>query len=278
MRLLRAVGFLLLSLSWGALGVAPVSAAEPTTIKVGISVGAQEQIFKVVQQEAARLGLKIQLVVFNDYNLPNSALNDGDINANAFQHQPFLDAQVRARGYDLVSVAKTITAPIGIYSRRFHSLAALPDGATIGIPNDPSNENRALLLLQSKGLITINPAAAQKFQATVENVTGNPHHYKLKELEAAQLPRSLDEVDAAIINDDYVVSSGIDVAHERIGQESPDSPYANVIAVRRVDRDKPWVKTLVRAYQSQAVYDDIEKNFHGTLVPAFTVAKSHAAN
>ncbi|MBW8717373.1 MAG: metal ABC transporter substrate-binding protein, partial [Variovorax paradoxus] len=172
------------------------------TVKVGISVGSAEQVFEVVKKVAAKDGLNIQLVVFNDYQLPNAALASGDLDANAFQHQPFLDNQNKARGFDIVPVGLTITAPLGFYSRKIKSIDQLPDGAAVGIQNDPSNGNRALLLLQSAGLITLKPEAVKNNTATPLDVVSNPKKLKLVPLDAAQLPRSLDDLAIAAINND----------------------------------------------------------------------------
>lgn len=179
------------------------------TVKVGISVGSAEQVFEVVKKVAAKDGLNIQLVVFNDYQLPNAALASGDLDANAFQHQPFLDNQNRARGFDIVPVGLTITAPLGFYSRKIKTIDQLPDGAAVGIQNDPSNGNRALLLLQSAGLITLKPEAVKNNTATPLDVVSNPKKLKLVPLDAAQLPRSLDDLAIAAINNDYAEKAGL---------------------------------------------------------------------
>ena len=240
-----------------------------TTITVGISVGSAEKIFDVVKKVAARDGLEIKLIKFNDYQLPNAALNNGDLDANAFQHKPFLDNQIKARGFDIVPVGLTVTAPLGFYSRKVKALDALPEGATVGIQNDPSNGNRALLLLQSYKLITLKPEAVQKNTATPLDVVENPRKLKLVALDAAQLPRSLDDLTAASINNDYAEQAGLVPARDAIGREAPDGPYANLIAVRRQDQDQPWVKKLVAAYQSPEVRTFIQNEFKGSLVPAF---------
>ncbi len=240
-----------------------------TAIKVGVSVGNGEQIFEVVKKVAAKDGLNIQVVVFNDYQLPNAALASGDLDANAFQHQPFLDNQNKARGFDIVPVGLTITAPLGFYSRKIKSIDQLPDGASVGIQNDPSNGNRALLLLQTAGLITLKPDAVKNNNATPLDVVSNPKKLKLVALDAAQLPRSLDDLAIAAINNDYAEKAGLSLAKDAVIKEAPKSPYANLIAVRRADKDKPWAKRLVAAYQSAEVKSFIETQFKGSLVPAF---------
>jgi D-methionine transport system substrate-binding protein len=248
---------------------APAHAQDKTRIKVGISVGNAEQIFEVVKKVAARDGLTVDVVVFNDYQLPNAALAAGDLDANAFQHQPFLDNQIKSRGFDIVPVGLTITAPLGFYSRKLKSIDALPEGAAVGIQNDPSNGNRSLLLLQSAGLITLKPEAVKSNTATPLDVVSNPKKIKLVALDAAQLPRSLDDLTIASINNDYAEKSGLSFNKDAILKESAKGPYANLIAVRRVDQDKPWAKKLVAAYQSAEVKQFIETKFNGALIPAF---------
>lgn len=252
-----------------ALGSATGHAQDKSSIKVGISVGNAEKIFEVVKKVAARDGLDVQVIVFNDYQLPNAALAAGDLDANAFQHQPFLDNQIKARGFDIVPVGLTITAPLGFYSRKIKTAGELPDGASVGIQNDPSNGNRALLLLQSAGLITLKPEAVQNNTATPLDVVSNPKKLKLVPLDAAQLPRSLDDLTIASINNDYAEKAGLSFSKDSVIKESPQGPYANLIAVRRADKDKPWTKKLVAAYQSPEVKQYIEKQFNGSLIPAF---------
>lgn len=247
----------------------PALAADKQTIKVGISVGSAEQIFQVVKRVAKREGLNIDVVVFNDYQLPNAALAAGDLNANAFQHKPFLDAQIKAHGYDIVPVGLTVTAPLGFYSHKIKALQDLPVGASVGIQNDPSNENRALLVLQAYKLITLKPQAVASNTATPQDIVSNPRKLKLVELDAAQLPRSLDDLTAASINNDFAEKAGLVPARDAIGREAPDGPYANLIAVRRADKDQPWVKKLVAAYQSPEVRSYINTEFKGSLIPAF---------
>lgn len=246
-----------------------VHAQEKKTLKVGVSVGSGEQIFEVVRKVAARDGLAIDVVVFNDYQLPNAALAAGDLDANAFQHQPFLDNQNRSRGFDIVPVGLTITAPLGFYSRKIRSIDALPDGATVGIQNDPSNGNRALLLLQEAKLITLKPEAVKNNTATPLDVVANPKKLRLVALDAAQLPRSLDDLTIASINNDYAGKAGLTLDKDSVIRELPKGPYANIIAVRRADKDKPWAQQLVKAYQSAEVRTFIETKFKGALVPAF---------
>ncbi|WP_034297020.1 MetQ/NlpA family ABC transporter substrate-binding protein [Herbaspirillum sp. RV1423] len=253
-----------------ALSLNTASAQDKTKIKVGVSVGNAEQTFEVVKKVAARDGLDIQIVTFSDYLQPNEALAAGDLDANAFQHKPFLDSQIKARGYKIVPVGLTITAPLGIYSKKYKSVDQLPQGASIGIQNDPSNGNRALLLLQKYGLIKLKPGVGENgVNATPLDIIENPKKLKLVELDAAQLPRSLDDLAAASINNDYAEKAGLSLKRDTIAVEDAKSRYANLIATRTEDKDKPWVKKLVKAYQSPEVRSFIETEFKGSLVPAF---------
>ena len=239
-------------------------------IKVGISGGSAEQIFEVVKKVAAKDGLELQLITFNDYLQPNEALAAGDLDANAFQHLPFLESQIKSRGYKIVPVGLTITAPLGIYSRKYKSIDQLPQGARIGIQNDPSNGNRALLLLQHAGLIKLKPGVGDNgINATPLDIIDNPKKLKLIELDAAELPRSLDDLAAASINNDYAVQAGLSLQCDTIAVEEAKGRYANLIAPRVEDKDKAWVKRLVKAYQSEEVRKFIETQFKGSLVPAF---------
>jgi len=237
------------------------------TIKVGVTGGPHAQVMEVVKQLAAKNGLNIKIVEFADYVQPNAALASGDLDANSYQHAPYLDAQVKDRGYKLIKIADTVTFPMGIYSKKFKSLAQLPVGARIAVPNDPTNGGRVLLVLQDKGLIKLKPEAGLK--ATPLDVIENPKKLKFVELDAAQLPRSLDDLTIAAINNDYAGKAGLSLDKDAVIKEAAKGPYANIIAVRRADKDKPWAKRLVAAYQSPEVKSFIETQFKGSLVPAF---------
>ena len=255
----------------GGLGSASAQdAPAKSKIKVGISAGNQEQIFDVVKKVAARDGLTIDVVVFNDYLQPNEALASGDLDANAFQHKPFLDSQIKTRGYRIVPVGLTITAPLGIYSKKFHSIDQLPEGARIGIQNDPSNGNRALLLLQKAGLIKLKAGVGQNgVNATPLDVVENPRKLRLVELDAAQLPRALPDLAAASINNDYAYQAGLSLQKDTIAIEDARGPYANLIATRPQDKEKPWVARLVKAYQSEEVRKFVQTEFKGAVIPGF---------
>nr|WP_321506705.1 MetQ/NlpA family ABC transporter substrate-binding protein [uncultured Celeribacter sp.] len=243
------------------------TAAMAEDIKVGVSPGEHAEIMEEVAKVAEPMGLDIDVVEFSDYVVPNQALADGDIEANSFQHVPYLDNQMKDRGFELVVVGNTITTPMGLYSDKITDPATLEEGATIGIPNDPTNGGRALLVLQQLGLITLDPEAGLK--PTILDVTGNPKDLKFKELDAAQLPRSLADLDAAMINTNYAIASGLNPKTDSIAMESADNPYVNVIVVRKGDEDQPWVETLVEAYHSDEVKKFIEDSYHGTVLTSW---------
>jgi D-methionine transport system substrate-binding protein len=265
------VKLLLAATTGAALVMSTGACAQDKPIKVGVIAGPDSQTWQVVKKVAKRKeGLDIEVVEFNDYVQPNAALDAGDLDANAFQHQPYLDSQIRQRGYKIVNVGLTYISPLGIYAKKLKSLKDLPQGAKVSLPNDPSNENRALLLLQTQGVIKLKAGAgANGSNATPLDIESNPKKIKLVELDAAQLPRSLDDVDAAAINTNYALSAGLQPVKDAIAREDVHSPYANLIAVRTQDKNKPWVKKLVAAYQSPEVRQFIDKEFKGAVVPSF---------
>ena len=244
--------------------------ADEKVIKVGTISGPDAQIWQVVQKVAKREGLNVKVIEFNDYIQPNAALDAGDLDANSFQHQPYLDSQVKQRGYNIVNAGLTYISPLGVYSKKLKSLKDLPQGAKVAVPNDPSNENRALLLLQSQGVIKLKAGAGTNGNnATALDVADNPKKIKLVELDAAQLPRTLADVDAAAINTNFALAAGLQPTKDAIALEDVHSPYANLIAVRAKDKDQPWVKKLVAAYQSEDVRQFLKSEFKGSVVPSF---------
>jgi D-methionine transport system substrate-binding protein len=233
-------------------------------IRVGVTAGPHAQILEVAAKVAAREALDIRIIEFSDYIQPNAALSQGDLDANSYQHQPFLDQQVKDRGYKIVSIAQTVVFPIGVYSRKYKTLSELPSGAKVALPNDPTNGGRVLLLLQRDGVIKLRPEAG--LRATPVDVIENPKRLRLLELDAAQLPRSLDDVDAAAVNTNFAIQAGLSPTRDAVAIESADSPYANVIAVRERDREKPEFATLARAYRSPEVKAFIQDTFKGAVV------------
>ncbi|HZB61569.1 MAG TPA: MetQ/NlpA family ABC transporter substrate-binding protein [Microvirga sp.] len=243
------------------------AAAQTQTIRIGVTPGPHAQILEAVKPLAAQKGLDIKLIEFSDYVVPNAALAAGDIEANSFQNQPYLDNQKADRGFKLETAALTVNFPIGVYSKKHKSFEALPNGATISIPNDPTNGGRALLVLQDKGLIKLKDNVGYK--PTPLDITDNPKKIKFVEIEAAQAPRVLDDVDAAVINTNYATQAGLDPVKDPIARENPKGPYVNLIAVRSEDKDKPWVKALVEAYRSPEVKKFVEEKFKGSVLTSW---------
>ena len=248
-----------------------IGAASPAfadeSIKVGVTGGPHAQLMDVVKTVAAKSGLNIKIVEFSDYVQPNAALAGGDLDANSYQHDPYLQAQVKDRGYRLIRIADTVTFPMGIYSKKIRTLAELPNGAKIAVPNDPTNGGRALLLLQKQGLIKLRADAGLK--ATPLDIVENPKKLKIVELDAAQIPRSLGDVDAAAINTNFAMEAGLKPKQDAIAIEDPKGPYVNIIAIREADRNKPWVAKLIAAYHSPEVKHYIESRFGGAVIASW---------
>jgi D-methionine transport system substrate-binding protein len=241
--------------------------AQTQTIRVGVTPGPHAQIFEVVKPIAAAKGLDIKIIEFSDYVVPNTALADGALEANSFQNTPYLDNQKADRKFKIEKVAETVNFPIGIYSKKLKSFDALPANGNIAIPNDPTNGGRALLLLQDKGVIKLKDGVG--FKPTPLDITDNPKKIKFTEIDAAQTPRVLDDVDAAVINTNYATQAGLDPVKDALTRENPKGPYVNIIAVRTEDKDKPWVKTLVESYHSPEVKAYIEKTFKGAVLTSW---------
>ncbi|WP_407321729.1 MetQ/NlpA family lipoprotein [Dickeya ananatis] len=261
---IAAVGALI-----GALALAGCGQEQknPNHIKVGVIVGAEQQVAEVAQKVAKeKYGLDVELVTFNDYVLPNEALSKGDIDLNAFQHKPYLDQQIKDRGYKLVSVGNTFVYPIAGYSKKIKSLSELQNGAQIALPNDPTNLGRSLLLLQKVGLIKLKDNVG--LLPTALDVIENPKNLKLVELEAPQLPRSLDDdqIALAIINTTYASQINLTPAKDGLFVEDKNSPYVNLLVAREDNKDAENVKKFVKAYQSEEVNQAALKVFNGGAV------------
>ncbi|ACT05724.1 lipoprotein, YaeC family [Dickeya chrysanthemi Ech1591] len=261
---LAAVGALI-----GALALAGCGQEQknPNHIKVGVIVGAEQQVAEIAQKVAKeKYGLDVELVTFNDYVLPNEALSKGDIDLNAFQHKPYLDQQIKDRGYKLVSVGNTFVYPIAGYSKKIKSLTELQNGAQVALPNDPTNLGRSLLLLQKVGLIKLKDNVG--LLPTVLDVTENQKNLKLVELEAPQLPRSLDDdqIALAIINTTYASQINLTPTKDGLFVEEKDSPYVNLLVAREDNKDAENVKKFVKAYQSDEVNQAALKVFNGGAV------------
>ncbi|GAJ93983.1 MetQ/NlpA family lipoprotein [Agrobacterium sp. SHOUNA12C] len=267
LRFTRRTGLAALIVAVVGLTVATPSFAADKTIKVGIISGEDEDVWRVVTTEAAKKGLKIETVVFNDYTQPNEALERGEVDANAFQHQPYLDNQIKQHGYHIVRVGYTGVWPIGLYTKKYKTVAELPKGAVIGVPNDPSNEGRALRVLQNEGVIKLKDGTG--ILATIADIVGNPKNVEIKELDAGIVGRSIEDLDAAVVNTDWALKSGLS-PKDRIAQEPIDgNPYRNFIAVKQGNENEAWVKTLVSAYQNDTVKAEFEKVYKGTGLSAY---------
>lgn len=250
-----------------ALSALPAS-AEMEKLKVGATAGPHAEILEFVKEGALELGLDIEVIEFSDYIAPNAALDQGDIDANSYQHQLFLDTQNKDRGYKLVSIAKTAVCPMGFYSKKIKHIDELADGATVAVPNDPANVGRALVLLEQKGFIKL--AEGVSYGASVLDIVENPKDLKIIEIEAPQLPRSLDDVDLGAANVNYAVSAGLSPLEDALLiEDAASSPFANLIVVREADKDRPALKKLVEAYQTEAVKVFMLDHFKGSFVPAW---------
>jgi D-methionine transport system substrate-binding protein len=255
---------LILATAFAAFAAASALAED---IKVGVTPGPHAQIMEKVKEIAATKGLNIEILEFSDYVVPNQALADGELQANSFQHKPYLDNQVADRKFELVDVAYTVNFPMGIYSKKVKTLEELEDGATISIPNDPTNGGRALLILADKGLIKLD--AEKGLKVGPADVTENPKNFEFAELDAAQLPRSLDDVDASVINTNFAVEGGLNPATDAIAKEGEKAPYINIIAVNAKDKDAAWVKTLVESYHSPEAKQFVLDTFKGVVIPSW---------
>ena len=243
------------------------SKPSPNTLIIGTIAGPETELVEAARDVALTdYGLNIKIIEFNDYNLPNEALEDGSLDANIYQHLPYFQAAMQAHSYDLEIIGKTFVYPTGIYSSRYKSLKQLPDRAIIAVPNDPSNELRALLLLQKAGLVTLR---TKNTTSTINDIVKNPKHLIIKELDAAQLPRVLADVDAAVINTTFAIPAGLRPSRDALFMEDKHSPYANLIVIRRNSSKKPQLEEFVKAMNSTAVKAKAQEIFGDAAIPAW---------
>ncbi len=241
---------------------------DPNVIKVGTIDGPETVLMQVAKKVAKeKYGLDVKIITFTDYNMPNEAVNDGSIDANMTQHLPYLQAAIKAQSYKLTPIGKTFIYPMGIYSQKIKSLTQLQTGATVAIPNDPSNEARALLLLADAKLITLRDN--NDVNATPIDITSNPKKLKFSELDAEQLPRVLRDVTLAVINTNYAIPAGLTPTKDAIFLESKHSPYANIVVVRTKDANNKQLNELVAALHSPQVLAEAKKIFKGQAIPAW---------
>ncbi|NEW07562.1 MetQ/NlpA family ABC transporter substrate-binding protein [Paenibacillus sp. SYP-B3998] len=242
-------------------------AGEKAKLKVGISAGQEEEIWRKVKEVAAKDNLDIEVVTFNDYIQPNKVLADGQLDANAFQHEPYLNQFKADNKLDIVKLANTLNFPIGIYSKKIKNISEIKEGDELGLPNDPSNGARALILFERAGLIKLKEGVGVK--ATVRDIVENPKKLKFKELEAPFIPKALPDLAAAVINTNYAVDNGFVPTKDAIFLEPKDSPWVNVIAVRTADKDKPVFQRLIKAYHSDEVKKLVVDKYGSYIVPSW---------
>lgn len=236
-------------------------------IRVGATPVPHAQVLEIVKPILAEQGIELEIVEFTDYVQPNLALNDGDLDANFFQHIPYLEDFSASHRLDLTYIAKVHIEPMGAYSETIRSIQELKDGAVVAIPNDSVNGGRALLLLQAQGLLELDPAVG--INATVFDITKNPKKLKIVELEAPQLPRVLPDVALAIINTNFALEAGLNPIIDALFIEDSNSPYVNIVAVRKGDENRPALKALAEALTSDVVRDFLITEYNGAVVPAF---------
>ena len=237
-------------------------------LKIGATPEPHAEMLKLVQADLEKEGVKLEIIEFTDYVTPNEALESGDIDANFFQHIPYLASFNEEKGYHLVNAGGVHIEPVALYSKKISSLNDIAEKATVAIPNDPTNEGRALLLLQSAGLIKLD--AKSGITATPSDVIENPKNLKFREIEAASLPRVLADVDCAVINGNYAIPAGLIASKDGLFVEGSDSPYVNIVAIKDGNQEKPAVKALVKALQSDKIRDWVAERYpNGEVVVAF---------
>ena len=245
----------------------PAETTEPVVLNVAASSTPHAEILEQVVDVLAEQGIDLQIHEYGDYVVPNTAVEEGEEDANYFQHIPYLESFNEKEGTHLVSVGGIHIEPMGIYAGKTSSLEELSDGAEIAIPNDPTNEGRALLLLEAQGLIKL--ADSSNLEATPNDIVDNPKNLTFKELEAAMIPNAVDEVDLSVINVNYALEAGFNPTEDALAIEDANSPYVNIVAVKEGNENNPAVLALVEALQSDTVRDFINETYGGAVVPAF---------
>lgn len=241
---------------------------QSSEIRVGVVDGPEAEVMEsIIPIAKEKFGLDVKLVKFSDYIGPNSALADGSLDINAFQTKPFLDETVKAKGYQLAIVGNTFLYPIGLYSKKYKKLEDVPEGSKIAIANDPSNEGRALLILEKANLIQLKKGVG--ILATVEDIQSNPKNLKIVTLEAPQLPRSLDDVAVSAINTNFAVPAGLNPTRDAIYVESKDSPYMNIFVSRTNNQSDEKIAKFIKAYQTKATIAKADEIFKGAAIAGF---------
>lgn len=238
----------------------------PTSLTIGTISGPESELVETAKEIAQKkYGLQVKIIEFNDYNLPNEALQDGSIDANVYQHLPYLQSAIKMHNFPFEVIGRTFVYPMAIYSEKYKKMSKLPAKAVIAIPNDPSNEGRALLLLQNAGLITLK----KHLTNTLADIKSNPDNYQFKELDAAQLPRTLADVDVAVINTTFALPAGLRPSKNGLYVENKHSPYANLIVIRQDSPKKPQLQQFVLAMNSSAVKIKAKQLFGDAAIPAW---------
>lgn len=248
-------------------GTTGSGAPETVTLKVGASPLPHAKILEHIKPALEKEGVNLEIVEFTDYVLPNTQVDSKEIDANFFQHKPYLDNQIKERKLDLESVIAVHVEPLGAYSKTIKSADELKDGSVVAIPNDPSNAGRALTLLSKNGVIKLNDES--KLEATAKDIVENPKNLEFKEVEAAMLPRMLDELDLAVINTNYALEAGLDPTKDALFIEDKDNPYANLLVARPDNKDSDAIQKLAKALTSEDVKTFIEEEYKGAVIPAF---------
>ena len=247
--------------------VAAFSAQAAETLTVAATAVPHAELLEFVKPQLAQDGVNLNIKVFTDYVQPNVQVAEKRLDANFFQHQPYLDEFNKSRGTQLVSVAGIHVEPFGAYSHKVNDIEDLPNGANVVIPNDATNGGRALLLLAKAGIITLKPEAG--ITATPRDIANNPKRIRVRELEAATLPRVLNQVDLALINTNYALEAGLNPAEDALVIEGSESPYVNILVSREDNKNAPAMQKLAKALHSDAVRDFIAEKYQGAVVPAF---------
>lgn len=265
-KLIAVVSAALLVFAFAGCSKKSSSTIQKGVLKVGATPEPHAEILNLIKDDLKAEGIDLTVIEFTDYVTPNDAVDSGDIDANYFQHLPYMDSFNKEKGYKLVNAGGIHVEPIVLYSHKVAKLDELKDGAEIAIPNDPTNEGRALLLLQSAGLITLKAEAG--ITATPIDITANAKNLKFREIEAASLPRVIDDVDAAVINGNYAIPAGLSATKDGLFIEGAESPYVNVVAVNDGNQDSAEIKALVKALQSEKVKNWIQAKYPNNEVVA----------
>ncbi len=236
-------------------------------LKIAATPVPHAQILEFAKSDLKAQGIDLDIIVTDDYNMPNRALANHEVDANFFQHLPFLQEQIKQFHYPIKSLAAIELEPMGVYSKKIKSLSELKENGKIAVPNDPTNEGRALLLLQREGVIKLDHS--QNLQATVLNIADNPKHLKFIEVDAAMLPRALEDVDAAVINTNFALGAHLSPLKDALAIEDKDSPYANIVAIRIEDENRPDIQALKKALTTDKMKQYILEQYKGAILPAF---------